>query len=286
MTDRYQKLLQARDSLFMRWKADRILGIEEIPSASLLTPATPQTGLVTPQAALVTPQAGAARPQAEPAHRPMVPPLRELVGSAERRARLEELNAEVMACDLCDLCRTRTFGVPGEGSVDADLMFIGEGPGRDEDLSGRPFVGRAGELLSKIVTAMGFSRETVFIANIVKCRPPGNRDPQPKETSACFPYLERQIEIVEPRVICTLGLPATRTLLNITGGIGAVRGKKFMYRGTPLVPTFHPAYLLRNPAGKKQVWEDVQYVAQLVEEAGGAVPFPPAGGRVPRSNRE
>jgi DNA polymerase len=162
-------------------------------------------------------------------------------------------------------------------------MFIGEGPGRDEDLSGRPFVGRAGELLTRIIKAMGFSRETVYIANIVKCRPPRNRDPEPSETEACFGYLERQIEIIRPRVICTLGLPATRALLQIKGGISAVRGQQFVFwngrngpsgRGIPVVPTFHPAYLLRNPAAKADVWQDVQLVARLVLEQGGTIPHP------------
>jgi len=207
---------------------------------------------------------------------PRVAPLKTLDEPAEKRALLDALDGEVAACTGCKLHETRTHGVPGEGNADADLMFIGEGPGAEEDLSGRPFVGRAGELLTKIINAMGFSRETVFIANIVKSRPPGNRDPSPDEVSTCQPYLDRQIEIVQPKIICTLGLPSTRTLLDIRGGITAARGKKFQYQGITVVPTFHPAYLLRNPREKATVWKDVQFIARLVQELGGRIPHPAA----------
>ncbi|MBI4881874.1 MAG: uracil-DNA glycosylase [Planctomycetes bacterium] len=187
---------------------------------------------------------------------------------------MEEIGAEVRACTLCELARTRTLAVPGEGNVDADLMFVGEGPGGEEDRSGRPFVGASGKLLAKIITAMGFSRETVFITNIVKCRPPGNRDPLPAEVAACRPFLERQIDVVEPKVICALGLPATRTLLGASGPLGPLRGKKFLCRGRIVVPTYHPSYLLQNENAKALVWSDVQFVARLVAEQGGAIPHP------------
>ncbi len=244
------------------------------PPPRAAEPPSPRTPPAPDPAETARTSSPAAAPARASGFRPRVGPLAERLGSPEKRAALDTLDAEVAGCTLCKLSRGRTLAVPGEGNVDADLMFVGEGPGADEDRSGRPFVGRAGELLTKIVEAMGFSRETVFIANIVKCRPPGNRDPEPDETASCFPFLERQLEIVEPKVICTLGLPATRKLLDIRGGISAVRGRKFAFRGIPLIPTFHPAYLLRNPAGKKQVWSDVQTVARLVEERGGVVPFP------------
>ncbi|MFG0319994.1 MAG: uracil-DNA glycosylase [Planctomycetota bacterium JB042] len=280
-----------RRSLLAWLETDLGFGLEEIRRLDPIRPATsaepaPRAATPPPPAAAPpsprtppapAPAARTPSPPAAPARasafRPRVAPLAERLGSPEKRAALDALDAEVAGCTLCKLSRGRTLAVPGEGNVDADLMFVGEGPGADEDRSGRPFVGRAGELLTKIVEAMGFSRETVFIANIVKCRPPGNRDPEPDETASCFPFLERQLEIVEPKVICTLGLPATRKLLDIRGGISAVRGRKFAFRGIPLIPTFHPAYLLRNPAGKKQVWSDVQTVARLVEERGGVVPF-------------
>jgi uracil-DNA glycosylase family 4 len=216
----------------------------------------------------------------------LVPPLVQRLGDAGKRARLDALDAEVAACQACRLGATRTLAVPGEGNVDADLVFIGEGPGADEDRSGRPFVGPAGDLLSKIITAMGFSRETVFIANIVKCRPPGNRVPQKDEVDACSQFLRRQLEIVAPKVICTLGAPATRALLGVTTGITQLRGKLFDFHGIPVLPTFHPAYLLRTPEDKPLVWLDVQRVAKLVEERGGTLPHggarargkPPAAG--------
>lgn len=270
-------------SLLAWLETDLGFGLEEIRRADdSVAAASPRPTAAAARAPTPAPPQRPSRPAPPPAaaapppatgFRPRVGPLRELLGDPERRALLETLDAEVAGCNLCKLATGRTLAVPGEGNVDADLMFIGEGPGADEDRSGRPFVGRAGELLTKIIHAMGFSRETVFIANIVKCRPPGNRDPEPDETASCFPYLERQLEIVRPKVLCTLGLPATRKLLDIRGGISAVRGKKFVFKGIPLVPTFHPAYLLRDPAGKKLVWSDVQLVARLVLERGGTIPF-------------
>ncbi len=194
--------------------------------------------------------------------------------ATDKASRLAEIGAQVRACALCELARTRTLVVPGEGNVDADLMFVGEGPGAEEDRSGRPFVGASGKLLDKIITAMGFSRETVFITNIVKCRPPGNRDPLPAEVAACQQFLERQIDVIQPRVICALGLPATRTLLGVSGPLGPLRGKKFDCRGRPLVPTYHPSYLLQTASAKVLVWQDVQFVARLVVEQGGTIPHP------------
>lgn len=203
-----------------------------------------------------------------------VPPLAEQRGAKDKREKLAELADRVYGCANCRLCENRTYAVPGEGDADADLMFIGEGPGADEDRSGRPFVGASGDLLTKIIKAMGFSRETVFIANIVKCQPPGNRAPQPDEIGACFPFLRAQVEIVRPKVICTLGSPATRTLLGVTSGITQLRGKVSSYGNAAVVPTFHPAYLLRTPEDKPLVWKDALTIADLVVERGGAIPYP------------
>lgn len=272
MTNLDPNILRLQRSLLTRLRTDRLLGIAAIPwrpQASTAVPAT-ASGRSIPEANARV--ASETRVITEKGAAVRVPPLKRLLGGQPARQRLQELDAEVADCQLCKLAGTRTHAVPGEGNVDADLMFIGEGPGADEDRSGRPFVGRAGELLTKIIDAMGFSRETVFIANIVKCRPPGNRDPRQDESTACFPYLERQIELIAPKVICTLGLPATRRLLDISCGISAVRGKKLLFRGIAVVPTYHPAYLLRSPSAKPKVWKDVQFIASLVKELGGTIP--------------
>ena len=152
----------------------------------------------------------------------------------------------------------------GEGNPEADLVFVGEAPGADEDAQGRPFVGRAGQLLTKIIVAMGLKREEVYICNILKCRPPGNRNPQPEEIAACEPFLIRQLEAIRPRVICALGTFAAHTLLKSEAPISVLRGRFHSYQGIPLMPTYHPAYLLRNPGAKKQVWEDVQMIMKTL----------------------
>jgi len=173
---------------------------------------------------------------------------------------LDGLAAEVAGCRLCDLHRGRTNTVFGEGSPAARLMFIGEGPGADEDSQGRPFVGRAGVLLTKIIEAMGLAREEVYIGNIVKCRPPGNRVPDPDEIASCLPYLEKQIEAIGPEIICTLGNVATQTVTGERRPISEMRGKPYAYRTTTVIPTYHPAACLRNPDCKKLVWEDIKIV--------------------------
>jgi DNA polymerase len=152
----------------------------------------------------------------------------------------------------------------GEGSPSSRLVFVGEGPGRDEDLQGRPFVGRAGMLLTKIIQAMGLERKDVYITNIVKCRPPGNRNPEPDEISECLPYLEEQIEIIGPEVICTLGNVATQTLTGMRSGITSMRGRFYDYRGVRLMPTFHPAACLRRAATKRYVWEDIKKIMEVL----------------------
>lgn len=180
----------------------------------------------------------------------------------DRKAILSTIEVEISTCRRCKLCDYRTKTVAGEGALDPPILFVGEGPGADEDASGRPFVGRAGQLLDKMIAAIKFRRDEVFIANIIKCRPPDNRTPEPDEVAACFPYLERQIELLRPRLICTLGLPATRALLPETRAISAVRGREQEWRGLPVIPTFHPAYLLRSPEAKHAAWADLKLIAR------------------------
>jgi uracil-DNA glycosylase family 4 len=183
---------------------------------------------------------------------------------------LEELRAKIGDCRLCKLCSGRTHIVFGVGNPHARLMFIGEGPGRDEDLQGEPFVGRAGQLLNDIITkGMGLKREDVYIANVVKCRPPDNRNPEPDEVAACEPFLKKQIELVKPEIIVGLGKFAVQTLLQSKAAITKVRGNWYRYQGIKLMPTFHPAYLLRNPADKKLVWEDIKKVIKELRGENG-----------------
>ena len=196
---------------------------------------------------------------------PAFPP--EIESIDEKRLRLQQLDEnEVRGCTKCRLCETRTHTVFGEGSPSAKLFFIGEGPGENEDLSGRPFVGRAGDLLNRQIAAMGLRREDVMIANVVKCRPPQNRLPSPDEAATCMPYLERQIEIVRPKVIVTLGLSATRYMLQLNLAMGRMRGQWCEWRGIKVMPTFHPAYLLRSytDANRAMVWSDLKAVMSEV----------------------
>ncbi|MGD8700882.1 MAG: uracil-DNA glycosylase [Desulfosarcina sp.] len=168
-------------------------------------------------------------------------------------------------CTRCTLCASRTHIVFGEGSPTAQLVFVGEGPGVDEDRCGQPFVGAAGQLLTKIIAAMGLTRETVYICNIVKCRPPNNRNPEAEEIRHCLPFLKRQLAAINPRVICALGSVAARTLLETQTPISRLRGQFKTVMGIPVMPTFHPAYLLRNPEKKREVWNDVQQIMKLLD---------------------
>jgi len=181
-------------------------------------------------------------------------------------AALDGVRAALGDCRRCLLHRTRHHLVFGEGSPQAELVFVGEAPGADEDAQGRPFVGNAGQLLTKIIGAMGLRREEVYICNILKCRPPGNRNPQPDEIISCEPFLIRQLQVIQPKVICALGTFAAHTLLKSEAPISVLRGRFHSYQGIPLMPTYHPAYLLRNPGAKKQVWEDVQMVMQALRQ--------------------
>lgn len=178
----------------------------------------------------------------------------------------EALQAEAHDCNQCRLAGTRTNVVFGVGNPNADLMFIGEAPGKDEDERGEPFVGRAGQLLTDIIKAMKLSRDDVYIANVIKCRPPNNRNPEPDEVATCEPFLFRQIDVIKPKVIVTLGKFASQSLLRTEDPISRLRGRVYNYRGAKLIPTFHPAYLLRNPSSKREVWDDMKRVRALLAE--------------------
>jgi DNA polymerase len=177
---------------------------------------------------------------------------------------LETIRADIGDCKRCKLAPTRSNIVFGSGNPQAMLMFVGEAPGSDEDAQGLPFVGRAGQLLTRIIEAIGMRREDVFICNILKCRPPGNRNPETEEIAACENFLFRQIAAVQPKVICALGAFGAQTLLRTTEPIGRLRGRLVDYRGAQLMATFHPAYLLRNPIEKRKVWEDMQIVRDYI----------------------
>lgn len=205
-----------------------------------------------PPAAVPEPTAVPLPSSAKPAPRPAEPP--------QSSRSLEDIRAELGDCRRCKLCEGRTKLVFGVGNPKAELVFVGEGPGADEDLQGEPFVGRAGQLLTKMIEAMGFQRSQVYICNVVKCRPPNNRNPEPDEIAACEPFLKAQLESIRPKVVVALGKFAAQTLLRDTTPITRMRGRWREYDGIPLMPTYHPAYLLRNPAEKKSAWVDLQEV--------------------------
>lgn len=200
------------------------------------------------------------------------PPSESVAGAAPVRvfasqsAALDALRAEIGPD--CRRCKLHTLGrtqvVFGVGHPDADLMFVGEAPGADEDIQGEPFVGRAGQLLTKIIEAIGMTRADVYIANVIKCRPPGNRNPEPDEVEQCEPFLFRQIDAVKPKVIVALGKFAAQSLLKTTDPITRIRGREYVYRSAILMPTYHPAYLLRNPSAKREVWEDMKRVRAIL----------------------
>lgn len=181
---------------------------------------------------------------------------------------LERLRDEATGCTRCELHQNRNTVVFGTGDENAELMFVGEAPGADEDRQGEPFVGRAGQLLTKIIESVGYAREEVYIANVIKCRPPGNRNPKPVEVETCEPFLLKQIELIQPKVICALGSFAAQTLLRTNQKISALRGKFHDYRGVKVMPTYHPAFLLRNPHAKRDVWEDMKMVIAELKEDG------------------
>ena len=188
------------------------------------------------------------------------------VGTDDSSQSLEEIREEIGDCRRCKLWEKRHSIVFGVGNPEADLMFVGEAPGADEDAQGIPFVGRAGKLLTKIIEAMGMTREEVYIANILKCRPPGNRDPEPDEVETCEGFLFQQIQAVQPRIIVALGRHAAQLLLQTKTPISKLRGEFFQFQNSFLIPTFHPSYLLRNPSSKRQVWEDMKAVQARLKE--------------------
>ena len=181
---------------------------------------------------------------------------------------LEAIAAEISSCTKCSLNATRTNTVPGEGYDGTEIVFVGEAPGRDEDLQGRPFVGRAGKLLDKMMAAIGLDRNNAFIANVLKCRPPGNRSPAPSEMAACIPFLRRQLRLIRPKVVCALGAVATGALLERPIRIGQIRGTKQEMGEYIIVPTFHPAYLLRNASAKKEAWHDLKVIKSILTGEG------------------
>jgi len=192
---------------------------------------------------------------------------------AEAAAALQALRAEVLPCTRCKLHHGRKQVVFGEGNAQPRVLFIGEAPGAREDATGRPFVGPAGQLLDRIIqAAMGMQREQVFIANVNKCRPPDNREPEPDEVAACLPFLRRQVAILKPQVIVALGRTAAHNLLGTTVPMRALRGRELRYEGIPVVVTWHPAYLLRDPSHKRETWEDIKRVNRLL----GLPEVPPA----------
>jgi DNA polymerase len=201
---------------------------------------------------------------AGPADEPLGPVADDAIGSMG----WEALQATVAGCTRCDLHETRTQAVFGTGDRNADWMLIGEAPGADEDRQGEPFVGRAGQLLNEMLYAAGYRREQVYIANILKCRPPGNRNPLPEEVRCCNDYLLRQIELVQPKIILALGGIAAQNLLHTEVSVGRLRGIRHRYSESniPLIVTYHPAYLLRSPLEKRKVWEDIQYAMRVYTE--------------------
>jgi len=246
-----------------------VAGIEQITETAIGQTSSPSVSEAQPLFTTNTDLfAAGAKPVVKLPTAPVVTIELPLLSTLEKSAALEAMNRdEVISCRKCRLSSTRTQTVFGEGDVDAKVFFIGEGPGETEDQTGRPFVGRAGQLLEKMIGAMGLSRQQVFIANIVKCRPPDNRVPAPDEVETCTPYLTRQLEIVRPKVIVTLGLPAVKYMLGdpkLT--MGRTRGNWQSWRGIKLMPTYHPSYVLRayTEANRQAVWSDLQLVMKEV----------------------
>jgi DNA polymerase len=223
------------------------------------------------RAALGAPKVEAAPPQEAPAGITVGGSNDELFDTdIMRHGSLATIAKAVESCTRCPLFKTATRGVPGEGDPNARLVCVGEAPGANEDETGRPFVGQAGQLLTKILAAVDLTREEVFITNVVKHRPPGNRNPAPNEIEACSPYLVRQLELIKPKVIVAFGTFAAQTLLNTKTPIGKLRGEVHRYHGIPLVVTYHPAALLRNPSWKRPTWEDVKLARRILDSSANA----------------
>lgn len=247
--DLFRQARQHLDSL-------RAAGVEWLPAA--------------PPLAAAPALARGEQPVAQEPAQPLFPAPPEQLPLEQKRRELDVLAERVSGCTRCtELAATRTQTVFGVGKVEPDLCFIGEAPGADEDRQGEPFVGAAGQLLNRIITACGMQRDEVYICNIIKCRPPGNRQPLPHEAGNCREYLDRQLELVRPKFICALGATAAQNLLGTTVSIGKLRGQFHDFRGIPVLCTYHPAFLLRSPDRKKDVWEDMK---KLLARMGRPVP--------------
>lgn len=235
-----------------------------LPRRRRPSPVAAPVSLKPPTAPAVPPS-----PDPPPAGVPAAP-ARKRIERPDPRAGYCRLLEEIAVCRKCVLARTRKNSVPGEGGNRKRVLFIGEGPGAEEDRLGRPFVGRSGKLLDQILASVSLSRKDVYITNIVKCRPPDNRDPAPDEAIACWPYLETQIKLLRPRLIVTLGLPAARTLLESVNSLGRLRGRIHDCRGIPLLATYHPAYILRayTPENRKKAWADIKMVRDFLAGTG------------------
>jgi uracil-DNA glycosylase family 4 len=241
-------------------------GLEGLPATAPTCAAAPKAGV--PAASAIAPDGVSSRDaSAASPPRPASAPIEMLsrYPGLEKTATLEELSAFIGDCQRCKLAPLRTHLVFGVGNPEADLMFVGEAPGADEDARGEPFVGRAGQLLTDIIErGMGLRRSDVYICNVIKCRPPDNRNPEADEVAACEPFLMRQIDLVQPRAIVALGTFAVQALLKVKTPISRLRGNWHEVRGVKLMPTFHPAYLLRSPGEKRLVWQDIQEVMKLL----------------------
>ena len=249
-------------------KQQRLLGGD-----SVILPEKPGYGMrdagsVPASSESAQPASGIPHPDLLPAGLSFDPPSADLFATSplQKTQSLADIASLIAACRACKLCDGRTKTVPGEGSATARLVVIGEGPGRTEDETGRPFVGRAGELLTKILEAIKLPRDQVFICNIVKCRPPENRLPQYDEIAACLPFLYRQIELVKPKAILAMGGTAAQSLLNTKQSLGSLRNQIHRFRGIPVVVTYHPAALLRNPHWKRPTWDDVRIAARILDD--------------------
>ena len=255
--------LAAQLRAHLEWR--RRFGVESVAAA-----ATPRTGAAAAPAA-APPDVPTAEVAEQPAGEPprsFEEPAAEPAAESGGAARLEAVRVELGDCQRCKLAPTRHSLVFGVGSPDAQVVFVGEGPGADEDRQGEPFVGAAGQLLNKMLAAMGLQREDVYICNIVKCRPPRNRDPEPDEVATCKPFLHQQLGAIRPRLIVALGKPAAQCLLQSTAPIGALRGRWHDFEGIPLMPTYHPAALLRNEGYKRPTWEDLKLVMVEMDRLG------------------
>lgn len=272
-------LKQTREYVsYFRELGAETIDTENVATAQLVSQATSQSteGVSTriPPTPASAPKPPFARKPVEPMAAATPTPSNNLFGDEAPSASslppstetLEQIWSDIGECTRCGLCSGRTQVVNTHGNHKARLMFVGEAPGADEDAQGRPFVGRAGQLLTKMIEAMGMKREEVIIGNVNRCRPPGNRQPTLEEAAICRPFLFREIATVRPDVIVVMGNTALRNLLEIKAGISSVRGKFHDYHGTPVMPTFHPAYLLRDPSKKRETWEDLKKVMERLDQ--------------------